>query len=130
MAILGEKFLRVTDHVRLYVIVKALGDELCRRYGTKAIVVAEVSFNYGQCVVNMSARLEGSQALRNFRDPNSAPYVEEVVSVFVLSPVPEGKGLEDSKGAWTAHRNAPGSRCTGKSVGGQLFLVLVFEGQF
>ena len=25
----------MTDHVSLYVIVKALGDELCRRYGAE-----------------------------------------------------------------------------------------------
>ena len=85
----------MTDHVRLYVIVEALGDELRHlRYRAEAsIVVAEVSFNYGQCVVNMGARAEGSSGrLQLSGIANSAPYVEEVISVFVLWPVPKGQG--------------------------------------
>ena len=120
----------MTDHVCLYVIVKVLRDEMCRRNRAKPVVDAEVPFNYGQCAIDMGARAERSQSLCNFRDSNSAPYIEEVVSVLVLCPVPKGKGLEDGKGTRTAHRNAPGSPCTGRCGARQLFPAPVLEGQF
>ena len=77
----------MTDHVRLYVLVELLGYEPCRPYGPRPIVVAEVPFDHGQCVVDVGVRLEGNQALRNIGDANPAPYVEEVVGVLVLCPV-------------------------------------------
>ena len=125
-----EKALRVTDHVRLYVLFKLLGYELYRPYGPKPIMVAEVPFNHGQCVVDIGVRLEGSQALCNIGDSNPAPQVEEVVGVLVFCPVPKGKCLEHGKGAWTAYRNFPGSPCTGRNAAGQFFPAPVFECQF
>ncbi len=63
----------MTDHVRLYVVIKLLGYEPCRPDGSKPIVVAEIPFNHGQCVIDVGVRLEGNQALCNIGDSNPAP---------------------------------------------------------
>lgn len=99
-------------NVILNVIVTSPGDEPRRLYRAKPVVVAEVRFDDGQCIVDAGVGQEGCQALCNLGDAHHSPYVEEVVCVFVLRPVAKGKGLEDGEGTWTAYRNVSGGPCT------------------
>lgn len=43
-----QKRQRVTDHIRLYVVVKFPGYEPRRPYGPRPVGAAEVPFNHGQ----------------------------------------------------------------------------------
>ena len=93
-------------------------------------MAAKVPFNYGQSVVDVIVRPERSQALNNSRDANSAPHVEEVVGVLVLSPLHKRKRLKHRKSARAAYRNLPGNPCAGSNVVGQLYPAPVSERQF
>ena len=101
----------MTNHVRLYVLVKLLRYEPCRPYRPEPIMAAKVPFNHGQSVVDVDVRPEGSQPLNNTGDANSAPHAEEIVGVLVLCPLPKCKCLKHGKSAQSAYRNLPGNPC-------------------
>ncbi len=46
-----EKLLSEADDIRLNVIVTSPGDDLCRPYWARSVVVAEVRLNNGPCTV-------------------------------------------------------------------------------